>query len=116
MAIAAATQDRLDFLAWPVGIAIGLSALKSAGTHNRRGTTALGFWSMFLTLAVILAAAYPATWLAVRSVFSSENLAHHAWLATRRGVLAWNNIIWVVLGLTTAYRYASRQHVRPPGL
>lgn len=116
MAIAAATQNRLDFLAWPVGVAIGLSALKSAGTHNRRGTTALGLWSLFLTLAVILAAAYPATWLAVRNVFSPENLTHHVWLATRRGVLAWNNIIWVVLGLTTAYRYASRQHVRPPGL
>lgn len=116
MAIAAITQNRLDFLAWPVGVAIGLSALKSAGTHNQRGTTTLGLWSLFLTLVVILAAAYPATWLAVRNVFSPENLTHHVWLATRRGVLAWNNIIWIVLGLTTAYRYASRQHVRPPGL
>ena len=116
MAIAAIIQNRLDFLAWPVGVAIGLSALKSAGTHNRRGTTALGLWSLLLTLIVILAAAYPATWLAVRTVFSPDNLSHHVWLATRRGVLAWNNIIWIVLGLTTAYRYASRQHVRPPGL
>ncbi len=116
MMIAAATLNRLDFLAWPVGVAIGLSALKSAGTHNKRGTTALGLWSLLLTLLVILAAAYPATWLAVRATFSPENLAHHVWLATRRGVLAWNNIVWIVLGLMTAYRYASRQHVRPPGL
>ena len=116
LAIAAITHDRLDFLAWPVGVAIGLSALNGAASNGKRATTALGLWSLALTLAVILAAALPATWLAVRTVFSPDNLAHHVWLATRRGVLAWNNLLWIGLGLGSAYRFASRQHLRPPGM
>jgi hypothetical protein len=116
MCISAAARDRLDFLAWPTGVAIGLSALRGAGANGRRGTTALGLWSLALTLIVILAAAYPATWLSVRGRFSPIELPYNVWLATRHGVLATNNFIWLLLGLTSAYRYASRKHIRPPGL
>jgi hypothetical protein len=116
IAIAATVKDRLDFLAWPTGVAIGLAALRSAGTSSKKGTTALGLWALFLTLMVILSAAYPATWLAVRDKFSPINLPHHVWLATRRGLLATNNFLWLGLGLASAYRFASREHVRPPGL
>ncbi len=116
LAIAATMHDRFDFLAWPTGVAIGLSALNGAGANGKRGTTALGLWALALTLGVILAAALPATWLAVRNVFNPVNLSHHVWLATRRGVLAWNNLLWIGLGLASAYRFASRQHLRPPGM
>jgi hypothetical protein len=114
--IAAATKNRIDFLAWPTGVGIGLAALRGAGAQGKRGTTGLGIWSLLLTMAVILGAAYPATWLAVRERFSPVDLEYHVRLATRRGVLAMNNCIWLVLGLTSAYRYASRRHIRPPGL
>ncbi|HVU63119.1 MAG TPA: sulfotransferase [Phycisphaerales bacterium] len=114
--IAAVFRNRIDFLAWPTGVAIGLAALRGAGANGKRGTLDLGLWALLLTLLVLLGAAYPATWLAVRDRFSPINLPHHVWLATRRGVLAMNNIIWLLLGLTSAYRYASRQHIRPPGL
>lgn len=114
--IAALMRDRLDVLAWPAGVAIGLAALRTAGARGGRGTTALGLWSLLLALVVILGVAYPATWLSVRDRFSPVDLEYHVWLATYRGLLAVNNFIWVLLGLTSAYRYASRQHVRPPGL
>lgn len=116
MAVAATVKDRLDFLAWPVGVVVGLSTLRAAGANGRKGTTALGLWALALTLLVILGAAYPATWLAVREKFSPVDLPHHVWLATRRGVLAINNFLWIGLGLASAYRFASREHVRPPGL
>lgn len=116
MAIAASVKDRLDFLAWPVGVIVGLSALRAAGANGKKGTTALGVWALALTLVVILGAAYPATWLAVREKFSPIDFQHHLWLATRRGVLAMNNLLWIGLGLASAYRFASREHVRPPGL
>ena len=100
--IACFMRDRLDFLGWPVGVCIGLSAcaLGAGGDGERRGSTGEA-WAggrLGLTLAVILGAAYPATWLAVRERFSPVNLAHHVWLATRRGVLAWNNILWIGAG------------------
>jgi hypothetical protein len=110
--VAAFSRDRMDWLAWPSGVAIGLAALRT----GRRGTALLGMWALALTLVVILATALPATWLSVRDRFSPVNLSHHVWLAARRGVMAWNNLLWIGLGLMTAYRFASRQHVRPPGM
>jgi hypothetical protein len=109
--VALLTHDRMDWLAWPLGVAVGLSALTAAG----RGTPRLGAWALALTIAAIALAAYPATWLAD---YSGRRPVpwDHVWLSTRRGVLATNNLLWLGLGLMTAYRYASREHVRPPGL
>lgn len=109
--IAYLTANRFDALIWPVGIAIGLAALKSA----RRGTLALGLWAGFLTLGVMLAVAYPISWITEYRTRSPVPW-DHVWLSTRKGLLAWNNIFWVFLGVVTAFRFASREHVRPPGL
>lgn len=109
--IAYLTANRFDAIIWPVGIAIGLAALKSA----RRGTLALGLWAGFLTLAVMLAVAYPISWITEYRTRSPVPW-DHVWLSTRKGLLAWNNIFWVFLGVVTAFRFASREHVRPPGL
>jgi hypothetical protein len=116
MLVAAVAKDRMDFMAWPVGATIGLAALRAAGTNGKKGSAGLGVWALALTFIVILCAAYPATWLAVRQTFRPERLAYHVWLATRHGMLAFNNFLWVGLGLASAYRFASREHVRPPGL
>jgi hypothetical protein len=37
------------------------------------------------------------------------------WVSTHRGLTAINNIVWIVLGLLSAYRFASRKHLTPPG-
>jgi hypothetical protein len=49
------------------------------------------------------------------------NLPMHDWewyhikKATRHGLFAWNNVFWAFMGCVTAYRFASRKHVNPPG-
>ena len=40
---------------------------------------------------------------------------YHISLSTRRGLTAQNNLFWLFMGAVTAYRFASRKHVRPPG-
>lgn len=103
--------SRLDWLTWPTGVAIGLAALRSAG----RGTFRLGIFAAVLTILVLAIVAYPATWI---SDYADRQPVpwDHVWLSTRRGVLATNNFVWVTLGVMSAYRMASRAHVRPPGL
>lgn len=101
----------MDWLIWPTGVAVGLSALKAA----RKGSVKLGAWCAIVTALVMLVAAFPATWLADypdRDPVPWE----HVWLSTRRGVGATNNIVWIVLGVLSAYRFGSREHVRPPGM
>lgn len=109
--IAYLTANRFDALIWPTGIAIGLAALKSA----RRGTLALGLWAGFLTLSVLLAVAYPVSWITEYRTRSPVPW-DHVFLSAQKGLLAWNNLFWAFLGVVTAFRFASREHVRPPGL
>ena len=40
---------------------------------------------------------------------------YHILKASRVGLLAWNNFFWGFMGCATAYRFASRKHVNPPG-
>ena len=109
--IAYFTANRFDALIWPTGIAIGLAALKSA----KRGTLALGLWAGFLTFAVLLAVAYPVSWITEYRTRSPVPW-DHVFLSAKNGLLAWNNVFWAFLGVVTAFRFASREHVRPPGL
>jgi omega-hydroxy-beta-dihydromenaquinone-9 sulfotransferase len=104
-------SSRFDWLAWPVGVVIGLTGLRSA----QRGSPAIGVVAVVLTLATIAMTAFPATWLS--DYRTREPVPwDHVWLSTRRGMLAWNNMLWVALALLSAYRYATRKHLRPPGL
>jgi omega-hydroxy-beta-dihydromenaquinone-9 sulfotransferase len=110
LAVAYALGNRLDWMVWPVGVAIGMAVLNGA----KRGGRGLGLFAAGLTLAVVLAVAFPATWISdyrTRSPVPWD----HVWLSTRAGVLAWNNAFWVFLGAASAYRLAGRTQARPPG-
>lgn len=104
-------KARADALIWPAGLAVGLTMLRVAG----RGTMRLGLIAAGLTLGAYLTAAMPSTLIA-EYLHHRRTPWYHVWLSTYRGVLAMNNLFWVVLGLVTAYRFGSRQHVRPPGM
>lgn len=103
-------SDRLDWMTWPTGALLGLAALRLAG----RGSVRLGAWSAGLTLASLLIVAYPATCLAFYRDRTPMPFGD-VWDSTRDGLLAINNLVWLFLGLMTAYRFASRKHVRAPG-
>lgn len=113
LVLAAAFRDRFDWLIWPSGIAIGLAALRAAGG----GTWKLGVWAAAVTLGTHLAVAYPATYLSSNDYWLRDPIVwRDIWDSTRDGLLAVNNFVWTVLGVGTAYRFASRKHVRPPGM
>lgn len=103
--------SRFDWLVWPVGVTIGLAALKTAG----KGTPRLGILCAVLTALTMLIVAFPATW--ITDYKDARPVPwDHVWLSTRRGVLATNNWFWMILGVLSAHRFGSREHLRPPGL
>ncbi len=105
-----AFRDRLDWMTWPTGAVLGIAALRLAG----RGSVRLGLWTAGLTLGVLAVSAYPATCLAFyrgRTPMPFRDV----WDSTRDGLLAINNMVWLFLGLMTAYRFASRKHIHAPG-
>jgi hypothetical protein len=103
-------RDRLDWLTWPTGVIMGVTALRLAGT----GSVRLGLWAAALTLSVLAVVAYPATCLAFYRERSPMPWGD-VWDSTRDGLLAINNLVWLFLGAMTAYRMASRKDVRAPG-
>lgn len=113
LALASATANRHDWLVWPLGILVGMTALKSAG----RGTLRLGLFAGAIVLIAFLARAWPATYLSEpRYHTASPDRWLHVWRSTRDGLLTGKNLMWLALGAMTAARYASREHVRPPGM
>jgi hypothetical protein len=108
--IARITADRLDWLVWPVGAVLGTVALRVAN----KGSVKLGLWAAALTLAALLTAAYPAT-AAVYYRDRSPVPWADVWDSTRDGLLAANNLLWLFLGVMTAYRLASRKQAAVPG-
>ncbi len=133
-------HDRLDWGVWPVGALIGYAAVRAA----RGGSNTLGLIAVAVTLIVFLVVAWPATYLAQyvgdRNIIAAAKLARmdlesyrvhslsagfnphsfeekvrHSWLATKEGIVAANNLPYLFLGLFTAFRFASRKHVVPPG-
>ncbi len=113
LGLAAAFRDRFDWLIWPAGIAVGLACLRAA----RGGTWRLGVWAAAITLCTQLCVAYPGTYLSCNDYWRRDEVAWRDVLdSTRDGLLAINNFVWTMLGVGTAYRFASRKHVRPPGM
>lgn len=113
IALAAVLQRRYDWIVWPAGIAIGVVTLRA----SRSGTPRLGAYAAALTLAVLVLAAFPATFLSeyyFRPVRNWE-WGRDVWRSTYRGLLGLNNLFWIVMGVLSAYRFASRRHVAPPG-
>lgn len=99
-------KSRLDALVWPLGAIVGWAAIRTAGVGSRR----LGVYCAILTMLALAAVTGPATTLA------------NGWT----GPDYWKNIreayddlpTWMMLafGMITAYRFASRTQVKPPGL
>lgn len=112
------TRDRLDWLAWPAGITLGLVTLRSA----RAGTPMLGIMAAALTLLVFASVAVPATFVAdyfqrpyYRDLPISEWEWYHILKSARVGATGKNNLFWLFMGVVTAYRFASRRNLNPPG-
>lgn len=126
-------QDRHDWLVWPLGVALGLLGIRVA----REGSPRLGLVAALATLAVYALCVGPATFLMDYgqrpNYFAAPGEPRAFWglspwvtpdrwewdhiaKATRAGALATNNIFYLFMGLVTAYRFASRRHVNPPGI
>lgn len=104
--------DRHDWLVWPVGVIIGLAALHAA----RVGSRGLGLVAAAATLGTFLIVAVPATFLAEYYPKGPRYWEwYHVSLSTRRGLLARNNLFWLIMGMVSAYRCASRTHLSPLG-
>jgi hypothetical protein len=118
-------RDRHDWLAWPAGVVIGLAAIRAA----KVGSVRLGLVAAGLVVAVFALASVPATFLSDYAHRTSPPFHvgyrplppmkdwewYHILKASRAGSLATNNLFWLFMGAVTAYRFASRQHVHPPG-
>lgn len=115
--------DRHDWLVWPAGVLIGWSALRGA----RGGRVLLGVSAAVLTLLVYAAVAVPGTFLsdyARRPDYAGWWRGNRAWptwewfhilKAARAGAISTANLFWLLMGVVTAYRFGSRQHLDPPG-
>ncbi len=126
-------RTRADWLIWPAGVGIGAAALHAA----RAGSVRLGVLAAILTAAAYALVALPATFLSDYGqrpgYFAAADQPrralsglspwipmdqwewYHIKLSTTHGVLAWNNAFWIFMGVASAYRFASREHARPPG-
>jgi omega-hydroxy-beta-dihydromenaquinone-9 sulfotransferase len=116
--------NRHDWLAWPTGVLIGLATLRAA----RVGSVGLGVWAAALTVVVFALISVPATFLSDYAHRTSPPFPvgyrglpmrnwewYHILKASRVGSLAQNNLFWLFMGVVTAYRFASRKFVFPPG-
>jgi omega-hydroxy-beta-dihydromenaquinone-9 sulfotransferase len=111
-------SDRNDWLVWPAGVVVGLVVIRTA----RVGSAGLGIFAATLTLVLFAAVVVPATFVSdyfqrpyYRGLPMREWEWYHILKSSRVGALATNNIFWLFMGILTAYRFASRKHVRPPG-
>ncbi len=100
-------ERRLDALSWPLGGAVGAVALRVAG----RGDWKLGLWAAFGAFALVAASVWPLP--AVASGWTGEDRLRN--LGTAYGTFN-NNYLYLLFGMLTAYRYASRKFARPPGM
>lgn len=101
------TESRLDMLAWPLGGLVGVAALRARG----RGDAVLGAWAAVGALALVAASVWPLP--AVASGWTGPDRLNN--LRTAYGTFN-NNYLYLLFGMVTAYRYASRKFARPPGL
>ena len=108
--LAALARNRYDIFVWPVGIVVGLATLRLA----RAGSARWGIYAAALTLLAFVAAAFPNT--RVTTYARREAVPWEEWWAsTSHEMFAGPTLFWLAMALATAYRLASRKHVRPPG-
>jgi hypothetical protein len=100
-------ERRLDVLSWPLGGLVGAVALRVAG----RGDWRLGLWAVLGAFAIVAGAVWPLP--EVASGWTGEDRLRN--LTTAYGTFN-NNYLYLLFGMLTAYRYASRKFARPPGM
>lgn len=101
------THRRLDVLAWPLGGMVGAVALRVAG----RGDWKLGLWAAAGACALVAGSVWPLP-VAAHGWTGEDRLRN---LSTAYGTFN-NNYLYLLFGMLTAYRYASRRFARPPGM
>ncbi len=109
LGLAVLLHNRLDWMIWPTGIAIGWGTIQAAKVGSMR----LGLGAAALTLAVFVALGFATTY------FIYQGATPWAWWEIRKTTLnemrSGATIPWVVVGVLSALRFASRTHVHPPG-
>lgn len=107
---ALALDNRSDWMVWIAGIIIGIGAYRLA----KVGSIRLGLWAGFLTVCVLVAVAFPAT----RLIYYKDNAGPTAWEmwdATRKELTSDATLPWIVFGVLSAYKLASRRSGTVPG-
>jgi hypothetical protein len=107
LGLAHLTHHRLDVLAWPLGGLVGAVTLRVAGW----GDWKLGLWAAAGAFALVAASVWPLP--AAASGWTGEDRLRN--LSTAYGTFN-NNYLYLLFGMLTAYRYASRKFARPPGM
>jgi hypothetical protein len=110
LGVAIALDNRSDWMVWLSGVVIGIAAQRIA----RVGTVGLGVWAATMTVAALWAVAFPAT----RLIYYKNNphpSAFDMWDATWKELRSEATLPWVVFGVLTAYKLASRRSGTVPG-
>ena len=97
---------RLDSLSWIAGIAIGAGVILLA----RNGSRLLGVWALLLFIAAA------STHLVLGTHLINGWAGNDLVRAVRTGLGNAEMYIGLFLGGFSAYRYPTRQHLKPPGL
>jgi omega-hydroxy-beta-dihydromenaquinone-9 sulfotransferase len=116
------TRERINAMIWPSGAAIGLAAIWVAGVGNRK----LAFVAAACTVMVQLSVAVPVAFLseyAHRPYYYRAGALipmpewewRHILGHAREGLVVGHNLFWGFMGAVTAFRFASRRYVQPPG-
>jgi len=106
-------KDRFDPLIWAFGILLGYVGVRVAG----RGSMRLGAMASAAFVVLLLLGAYPATYLAYAHKYegTQADRLYHTWLAIKGNAQVANNMMFIIFGFVSAFRVATRKHVRPPG-
>jgi hypothetical protein len=110
LGVALALDNRSDWMVWLSGILLGLFAQRTA----RVGSVSLGNWAGAMTLATLGVVAFPAT----RLVYYRTNPAptwFDMWDATWKELRSESTLPWIVFGVLSAYKLASRRSGTVPG-
>jgi hypothetical protein len=110
LGVAIGVGNRSDWMVWLSGIVLGVSAQRIA----RVGSVGLGVWAATMTVAALGIVAFPAT----RLVYYKDNPSptwFDMWDATWKELRSESTLPWIVFGVLSAYKLASRRSGAVPG-
>ncbi len=103
-------NNRSDWMVYPAGVVIGWGTIQAA----RVGSARLGLAAALLTLLVWVGVSFATTrWI---YYWGNDHLRWwHIWDATQKEMRSGSTVPWVIIGALSAFRFASRVHIHPPG-